>query len=66
VLVELMEWTGEPAASLLQEPRLQRELRAQPQWPRAGDALLARLPRRLVLASPLEQELQVQCRDADE
>jgi hypothetical protein len=66
VLVELMEWTGEPAASLLQEPRLQWKPRAQPPWPHAGDALLARLPRSLVLASPREQERQVQCRDADE
>jgi len=66
VLVELLEQVLKPAASLLQEPRLQLESRAQPRWPRADAAWLARLPHSLAQASSREQERRGPFRGADE
>lgn len=66
VLAELLEQALKPAASLLQEPLLQRAPRAQPPWQRADAVWLARLPRSRARASSREQERRGLFHDADE
>jgi len=66
VLAEVPEQALKPAASLLQERLLQRVPRAQPPWPRADAAWLARLPRSRARASSREQERRGPFHGADE